>query len=162
MILHLGDGPPRWMTWPSPLSAHPISAAKEASQHSWSRYFQDSPGPPYLSGSVTTLSRLISRLISRPNKADLGTCGQRPWWERRFDIPIIIKVRKRATPPKHPNQTAFCPTKRFIKLPANLWRNPKHCHSGQKGTQPKETAMGNKKNQPNTHTHNLSRSASKQ
>ena len=26
------------------------------------------------------------------------------------------------------------------------------CHSGQKGNQPKETAMGNKKNQPNTHT----------
>ena len=36
------------------------------------------------------------------------------------------------------------------------------CHSGQKGNQPKETAMGNKKNQPNTHTHNLSKSASRQ
>ena len=115
-------------TWPSP--SKPIQSAqpkRQASIHEAgiSKILQAHPTCQDLSGSVMTLSRLISRLTSRLNKADLGTCGQRPWWERRFDIPIIIKVRKRANPPKHPNQTAFCPTKRFIKLPANLWRNPK-------------------------------------
>ena len=155
MILHLGDGPPG--EWPG--QAHPIGAAKEASQHSWSRYFQDSPGPPYLSGSVMTHHDTIKADI----KADLGTCGQRPWrWERN--------CLTSQSSSKHGNEQTpqNIPTKQPSAQPNDL----SNCQPTSEGTQ--NTAIQDRKetNQKRlqwatrrinqTHTHNLSKSASKQ